>query len=113
MTLLVLILTLALQRFAPGWVGDQRQPKPGFVAVNLAYSFAAAVAGGYITARLSPTNPLLAALALAIVVLVIGAISILQTRDQQPVWYQIALLVLSALGVFAGGLLLLKLWGLL
>jgi len=113
MTAIVLALTALPQRFAPQWVGDKGRPKPTYAFVNLTYSFLAAVAGGYVTAQIAALSPLTNVLALAVVVLVLGSISALQMRGQQPVWYQVVLLVLSALGVLVGGLLQLKLLGVL
>lgn len=112
MTVLVIVLTAVLQRRFPAWVGVPTRPRPAYIAVNLAWSFLAAVAGGYVTAWIAAENPLGNALALAIVVLAMSAISALQARGRQPVWYQIALLVISPLGVLAGGMARLHVLGL-
>lgn len=113
MTALSLLLAGVLKKFAPVWSADAGELSPGAASVNLAYGFVAAIAGGYITAWLGELKPLSDVLALAIVVLVVEAVSVLQARDRQPVWYLTALLVLSALGVFVGGLTRLQLWGML
>jgi hypothetical protein len=68
----------------------------------------AAAAGGYVTAWLSAANPLIHVLVLGIVVLAMGALSALQARGKQPVWYALTLLALTPLGVLAGGLV--RLW---
>jgi hypothetical protein len=52
-------------------------------------------------------------LALAIIVLVLAALSALQSRGKQPVWYQLALVAITPLGVFAGGILRIKVLGIL
>ena len=113
MVLLGTVLTVVLQKVAAAWAGAEGSLRPSYAAVNLSYTFLAAVAGGYVTAAMGDLNPLSNVLALGIVVLVIGAISVLQSRGQQRLWYQIVVLVLSAAGVFVGGLLRLKLLGLL
>jgi len=43
-------------------------------------------------------------LALALVVLALSALSALQSRGKQPVWYQLALVAITPIGVLAGGL---------
>jgi hypothetical protein len=113
MAVLVVVLTALLGRLAPGWVGAEGRPRPGYAFVNLGYSFLAAAAGGYVTAWLSAANPLLHVLVLGIVVLAMGALSALQARGKQPVWYALTLLALSPLGVLAGGLVRLRVLGIL
>jgi hypothetical protein len=79
--------------------------------VNLGYSFAAAMVGGYITAWVSKENPLIHALALALIVLLLAALSALQQRGMQPIWYQLLLVAITPLGVVLGGLLRLRILG--
>jgi hypothetical protein len=113
MASIVAVITLLLQKFTPGWVGERQKPKPGYVFVNLGYSFMAAAAGGYVTAWIAEHNPLIHVLALAITVLLLGALSALQQRGQQPVWYMLTLVALTPLGVLTGGLLRLRVLGIL
>ena len=111
--LLIAIATVLLQRLTPGWVGGPGRPNPGYVFVNLGYSFLAAVAGGYVTAWIGQRNPLIHALALAIAVLLLAALSALQQRGQQPVWYLLALVAITPIGVLAGGFIRLRVLGIL
>ena len=113
MAVIVIAVTAVFGRLTPDWVGTKGRPDPGYVFVNLGYSFLAAAAGGYITALVASANPLTNVLGLGIVVLAMGAMSALQARGRQPVWYQMALLVISPLGVLAGGLVRLRIVGLL
>ena len=113
MAALVALITALLQRLTPAWVGEPGKPKPGYVFVNLGYSFLAAAAGGYITAWIAERNPLIHVLALAITVLLLAALSALQQRGQQPVWYILTLVALTPLGVLAGGMVRLRVLGLL
>lgn len=113
MAALVAALTALLARMVPEWVGAQGRPRPGYVFVNLGYSFLAAAAGGYATAWAAQANPLYLVLGLAIIVLAMGALSALQFRGKQPVWYQLALVAIAPLGVLAGGLLRLRVLGIL
>jgi hypothetical protein len=113
MVLLVSVLTAVLARLTPGWVGEQNKPRAGYVFVNLGYSLLAAAAGGYVTAWVAAANPLIHVLALGIVVLALAAVSALQTRGKQPIWYALALLAVMPLGALAGGLVRLRVLGIL
>jgi len=113
MAVLVVVVTALLTKLAPVWVGAEGKPRPAYAFVNLGYSFLAAAAGGYVTAWLSAANPLVHVLVLGIVVLAMGALSALQTRGKQPVWYALTLLAVSSLGVLAGGLVRLRVLGIL
>lgn len=113
MALLVIVITAALAKLTPGWVGEQGKPRPGYVFVNLGYSFLAAAAGGFVTAWAAIANPLVHVLALAIVVLVLAGLSALQSRGKQPIWYALALVAISPFGVLAGGLVRLRVLGIL
>jgi hypothetical protein len=113
MAVLVIVITALLARLVPEWVGTEGRPRPGYVFVNLGYSFLAAAAGGYVAALAAHSNPLILVLALGIVVLLMAALSALQSRGKQPVWYQLALVAISPLGVLAGGLLRMRVLGIL
>jgi hypothetical protein len=113
MAVLVAALTALLARLTPSWVGDEGKPQPGYIFVNLGYSFLAAAAGGYVTALLAAANPLYHVMALGIIVLALAALSALQSRGELPVWYQLTLVALTPMGVLAGGLLRLRVLGIL
>jgi len=113
MAALVAVITALLQKLTPGWVGEQASPKPGYIFVNLGYSFLAAAAGGYVTAWIAQHNPLVHTLALAITVLLLASLSALQQRGKQSVWYMLTLVALTPLGVLAGGLVRLRILGIL
>ena len=113
MALLVIVVTALLAKLTPGWVGEEGKPNPAYVFVNLGYSFVAAAAGGYVTAWAAAANPLIHVLALGIVVLVLSALSALQSRGKQPVWCALTLLAVTPMGVLAGGLVRLRVLGIL
>ena len=113
MPVLVIVLTALLGKLTPGWVAEQGKPRPAYIFVNLGYSFLAAAAGGYVTAWLAAANPLYHVLALGIAVLALAALSALQARGKQPVWYQLALVAIPPLGALAGGLVRLRVLGIL
>ena len=108
MAVLVMVTTVALTRLTPGFVGeDTGRPRRPYMMFNLIFSAAYALLGGWVTARLTPIvqNPLTHALMLAMVVLVLGALSAVQLRGKQPLGYQIALIGLTPIAVLLGGLL--------
>src|ERR1700755_2296600 len=111
MAALVAVITALLQKLTPEWVSEKGTPKPGYIFVNLGYSFLAAAAGGYVTAWIAAHNPLLHLLALAMTVWLLAALSALQQRGQQPVWYMLTLVALTPLGVLAGGVVRLRVLG--
>jgi hypothetical protein len=81
--------------------------------VNLGASFLAAAAGGYTTATVAQANPLVHVLALGMVVLALAALNVLQSKGKQPIWYQLSQVAIAPLGVLAGGLLRLRVLGIL
>jgi hypothetical protein len=105
MALLVMAITALLVKLTPGWMGEQGKPELSYILVNLGYSFLAAVAGGYVTAWAAAANPLIHVLALGIVVLALAALSVLESKGKQPIWYQLTLVAITPLGVLSGGLL--------
>jgi hypothetical protein len=111
MAVLVGVVTAVLVKRFPKWVGAQGHPRPTYVLVNLAWSFLASMAGGCVTAWVSSNDPLRQTLVLAIIVLLLSGLSALQLRGRQPIWYQLLLIVLSPLGVLAGGLIRLQILG--
>ena len=113
MAVLVAGLTALLAWVTPNWVGDQSKLSPGYMFVNVGYSFRAAAAGGYVTAWLAAGNPLYQVLALGMIVLALAALSAMQSKGKLPVWYQLTLLALTPIGVLAGGLLRLRVLGIL
>ena len=113
MALLVGVVTAMLVKLAPDFVGKPPHPRPPYIALNLLYSFLAAAAGGYVTAWIAHQNPLVHVPVLALVVLLLSAMSVIQQRGQQPIAYQLILVVLSPIGVLLGGMFRLRLTGVL
>ena len=114
MVLLGIVLMALFKRLVPSWTNIEGKLPPGLVFVNLGYSFLEAAAGGYVTAWVAvAANPLVLVLALAMVVLAMAALSALQSRGKQPIWYALALVAISPIGVLAGGLVRLRVVGIL
>jgi hypothetical protein len=105
MAVLVTLATSAISRSMPRFVGEREHPRRRYLLANLAYSAAFAAAGGYVTAIIAKSDPLRNILMLAIVILLLSALSALQLRGQQPLAYQFALIVLTPIAALAGGLL--------
>lgn len=72
-----------------------------------AYRIVIGVAGGWLTARLAPADPLGHALRLGYVGTVLGLIGLIATWDAglSPRWYPIALMLLAVPQCWAGGTL--------
>jgi hypothetical protein len=113
MAVLVIAMTALLKRTVPSWSDTVVKLPADYVVVNLGFAFLAAAAGGYVTAWEAAANPLIHVLALALIVLALAALSALQLRGKQPIWYQLALVAVSPIGVLAGGLMRLRVLGIL
>lgn len=111
--LIALGVRAVLQALAPSLAAVEPRPGLSYTIVNLGVSFLAGSAGGYVTAWIAAANTLIHVLALALIVLALAALSALQSPRQQPVWYYLAQVALSPVGVFAGGLVRLRVLGIL
>jgi hypothetical protein len=107
MAVLVIGFTAVLTGLAPQFVNQDGRPRPAYMIVNLLFSAAFAVLGGWVTARLAPApgNPLTLSLMLAFAVLLMSGLSAIQLRGQQPLTYQLTLIVISPVAVVLGGML--------
>ena len=85
----------------------------GFATMALLVIVMTALLQKLTPAWLAHANPLIHVLALAITVLLLAALSALQQRGQQPVWYILSLVALTPIGVLAGGLIRLRVLGIL
>jgi hypothetical protein len=113
LTVLSLLFHSLLQRCAPDWAAEEGRPSPAAAFVQLGAAFLFSAAGGCLTAWVAEGNPLLQVLALSIAVLGLSALSALQAKGKQPVWFQLAQVAIAPLGVLAGGLLRLRVLGIL
>lgn len=124
---LVTALSALITRLVPSWAEAESKPQPGlptgdlhpqprgsgYAIVNLGSAFLSAAAGGYVAAWVAAANPLIHVLALALVLLALSALSVLQSRGKQAVWFALALVAVSPIGVLAGGLVRLRVLGIL
>lgn len=112
MALLIGAATFLLKRTVPEWTQEGAHSHRTYLLINLGYSATAGLAGGYVTGWIAKENPLVHVLALALIVLLLGALAALQMRGKQPILYQLLLTALTPVAVFTGGLLRLKVMGL-
>lgn len=110
---LMAALTGLLKWLTPSWAADEGRPSAGYAFVNLGASFLAAAAGGYVTAWMAAANPLYPVLTLGIVVLALAALSALQAKGKRAIAYELALVAMTPVGVLAGGLVRLRVLGIL
>ncbi|WP_420238585.1 hypothetical protein ACOBR2_02975 [Telmatobacter bradus] len=107
------LLNALLSRPVPDWSKSGVSIAPGYAFVNLATTFLSTAAGGCVTAWIGSASPAQHVMILGIVFLVLAAISVLQERGKQPVWFLLAQVVIPPLGALAGGLLWLRFTGVL
>jgi hypothetical protein len=79
---------------------------PAWLSVNVAYSLAAAILGGWLTARLAPRAPFAHATALGAVAVAMAIPSLLRGASMgQPAWYPGVMTAVAVAGILAGGAL--------
>lgn len=113
MLFLSVTCTMLLGRITPGASDGVSGSSARSMLINVVCSFVAAAAGGYVTVWAAGVNPLYYVMALGIIVLAVSALSALQSRGKQPIGYQLALVAIAPLGVLAGGLLRLRMLGMI
>jgi hypothetical protein len=97
------VLLHALEVYPP-W--DEPMRDPGLNLLALSYRVLYTVAGGYLTASLSPYAPMRHVVALGILGFVTGsagAVAAITMADLGPDWYPIALAVTGFPSVWVGG----------
>lgn len=108
MTGLVMAATIVSARLMLGIRGREEmmkvKPTPKFIAVNLVYSAAFAVLGGFLTAFVAGRAPLSHAFALAGLLLIMAIFSHFQAaKSNQPKWYGFLLMLLGPACALLGG----------
>jgi uncharacterized protein YggT (Ycf19 family) len=107
------IATALLRRFAPSLAQVDARADAFAMLVNVGLAFLSSTLGGYVTARYTTGNPLAHAFMLAMVVLLLSAVSSVQMKGQQPTSYLLLLTMMPPLAVLAGALLRLYQLGIL
>ena len=110
MAIVVLVGTMVLVSFlVPGGMramraqtGEPLRAPSSYYVMNIALSFLAAIAGGSITQRIATHAPIAHMVALAVVVLTLGAISASTSSSEgQPGWYKLTIPIVGVAGVVA------------
>lgn len=110
-TIIVLLSTMiaVVLMLPPTGPGMMPEPTGSYLAVNLFSGLLAAVAGGWLAARLARRAPLGHAMAVGTVMLVLGLAAAAMesdgTRGSQPGWYLYALPLIGWIGAASGGVL--------
>lgn len=103
MSLLVMILFMTLGAFWPEAFADPNVPPPAAaLAVTLAFSFVAAIGGGFVTATIASRSERGHVIGLMAFMVVMWLVSIPQAEGQ-PTWYRLVLLPLGPFGAWLGG----------
>lgn len=80
-------------------------PGSGYFAINLGFAALAAVAAGWVTARLAGPRPLAPVGALAVVLAAVVSWGFTKPASQWPGWYPPVLALVGLVGALAGGIL--------
>lgn len=108
-TIIVLLSTVIAMKLMlpPAGPGVMPEPTGSYLAVNLACGLLAAIAGGWLAARLALRSPLGHAMSVGTVMLVLGlgtaAMESDGTTGSQPGWYLYALPLIGWVGASLGG----------
>ena len=115
LTLLSLALSTLVTRMVPSWSNAKGPVEcgPGYALVSLGSAFLGSAAGGYVTAWVAAANPLVHVMALGLAVLALAGLSTLKSPGKAPLWFQLAQVAIPPLGVLAGGLVRLRVLGIL
>lgn len=89
----------------PDMMREGRVNGPGILLVMLAYSALSAIAGGYVSARLAPTRPMLHAMILGGIALALSILATAMFWSAGPVWYHVAAVGLVLPSAWLGGTL--------
>lgn len=102
-TVIVLTWLVVLAFFGGDMAAD---PTPPYLAVNLTYSFGAAVLGGWTAARLAPDRPFTHGVAVALLIFLLslgGSGAEAEGGSGVPAWYGTVLTAVMPVGAVLGG----------
>ncbi len=101
-----LVMAIAIMALFAIWFrGKETPPSEEFMLFSLGYGFVFAVVGGYVTAMIAGRSELKHALALALLSVLMGIVSMVASAGREPRWYQIANMVVMVSAVVLGGYL--------
>jgi len=102
MVVIVIVCTLLSVKLMHLTTGH---PTPFYLVLNVLYSLAAAVAGGWVAARVAGYRPLAHGVALALLIFALSALSLLHPAPSQPFLYQVFLTLVPPLAAVGGAAL--------
>jgi hypothetical protein len=102
---LMISLVIACNLLATRAMNIPGHPTPGYLVVSAAFSLLAAVAGGWLAARLSGYNPMHHALALAMLLGLLSLAMLIEPSPAQPYGYQLLMAALPPFAALTGGYL--------
>lgn len=85
---------------------DNALPGTGQIATILIGAFVAALTGGFVACIIAKRSPIKHTIALSAVAVVMGLMTRLTGTAEHPVWYTVALIGLSVIGVMAAGVIM-------
>ncbi len=86
--------------------GSNTLPASGHAVVILAGSFIAALIGGITACFIAKRSPIKHTVALSAVALILGIMTTVTSRADQPLWYSVALIGLSIAGIMLAGVIM-------
>ena len=104
-SVLALTADAVMIMLVPDMMRDGRVNGPGILLIMLAYSGLSAVAGGYVSARLAPSRPMLHAMILGGIALALSILAPAMFWSAGPVWYHAAAVGLVLPSAWLGGTL--------
>ena len=104
MVMMVVVIALTLV-FVKTMGLKSGNPTPGYLFINVVYTFLAAAIGGYVAARIAEIRPIATAGGLAILMAIMGVLSYRHYAGLQPLWYQVMMMVAPSLCALGGAAL--------
>jgi len=106
-TMIVMIATVITAQLMFGEMTEDMlatfTPTPTYLVINILYGVLAAMIGGYYTAWVARRLPVRHGMALALLILIMGVVTIfVEQQGNQPVWYSYVMPVLGAMGAVMG-----------
>jgi peptidoglycan/LPS O-acetylase OafA/YrhL len=99
-----LVMAIAITvLFAVSFPDPVVNPSNAFMLFSLAYGFLFATLGGYTTAWIARRAEMSHATALAAFAAILGIISMIATTDSEPLWFELASLIVVVVAVLLGG----------
>jgi hypothetical protein len=101
-----LVMAIAVVALFAVWFREPNAvPSRGSMLFSLSYGFLFGVVGGYVTALIARRSEVRHAIALAGLLAIRGAVPLIASAGQEPLWYQVATILVMVFAVMLGGYL--------